>query len=72
MKLLCLQQHLFQVFEQGVLRIKPHILISDKLWDSPLTFQLALVLFIACESKVKLNVRTGVAWGLIPCAFILK
>ena len=31
MKLLCLKQHLFQVFEQGVLRVKPHILISDKL-----------------------------------------
>ena len=30
MKLLCLKQHLFQIFERGVLRIKPHILISDK------------------------------------------
>ena len=30
MKLFCLRQHLFQVFERGVLREKPYILISDK------------------------------------------
>ena len=30
MKLLCLRQHLFQVFERGVLRLKPHILMSNK------------------------------------------
>ena len=30
MKLFCLRQHLFQVFERGVL-IRPHILVFDKL-----------------------------------------